>query len=459
MNQESSEHIDSYLSPSTNEIELDESESREKELTEIKTEPIWKWFIGVIGLAAISLTTGTPNLYPSQFDNIQQALGISNSVATFMLTGGVMLLYITLPTGIFMDKYGTNITFLISLLITVISYIVLPFTSSIPGLFIFFYLVMAFGSSSLFIVNLEIAFSRSPPKIKGFSGSIVSASLSLSFGLFLEIYKAGKNGLKCNGYECVFSSFQMVAIVVIVVLVVISPISFFFFRQFPAPHFEASSRPEKSYKVFLQFKFYILILSMFLCVFDGLMIVSAGSILWPMYGKGYPNGASDYGIAFSATNCVFTIILSAILDFFIHKLGKGRSTVFGVFWICLGIFPLINAIIFKSTDNEALFAVFSSTQGIPFGFGLAQIPATVSDFFGNELFGFVFGFIQIGSIAASACTLPVAQQMNPTDVMITFFICAAAHLLLGVSLVLLPKCDKPNKRLEELDTNSTSQQV
>ena len=407
-------------------------------------EPLWKWFVGVILLSLITLTTGSPNLYPSQIDNIKESLHISSGVATFMLTGGVMLMYITLPTGVFMDHFGTTITYFISIGITVLSYIFLPFCSNIPGLFIFVYLLMAFGSSSMFIVNLEIALSRSPPKIKGFSTSIVSASLSLSFGIFLEIFKVGKKStlIKCRGYECVFSSFQVVALVIIAVVVILSPISFYFFRQFEPDVHQQTQKSMKRCKIFTQFRFYLLLLLMFLTVFDGLLVVSGGSMIWALYGKGYPNGASDWGIVFSVINCVFTILLSALLDFFLQKLRVGRPNTFGIFWCIMGIIPFVVGFLFKYTDNEKLFGVIVSVMGIPFGFGLTQIPALTSDYFGNELFGFIFGFIQIGSIAASASTMPLVQIMKKTDIMITFFVCGSFHVIFGILMRFIHQIEK-----------------
>ena len=95
---------------------------------EERREPLWKWFVGIILLSFITLTTGSPNLYPSQIDHIQESLHISKGLATFMLTGGVMLMYITLPTGVFMDHFGTTITYFISIGITVVSYIASPLT-------------------------------------------------------------------------------------------------------------------------------------------------------------------------------------------------------------------------------------------------------------------------------------------------------------------------------------------
>lgn len=406
-------------------------------------QPLWRWFVGIILLSLITLTTGSPNLYPSQIDNIKESLHISSSLATFMLTGGVMLMYITLPTGIFMDHFGTTLTYFISIGITVIAYIVLPFCSGIPGLFIFVYLVMAFGSSSMFIVNLEIALSRSPPKIKGFSTSIVSASLSLSFGIFLEIYKVGKKSalIKCRGYECVFSSFQVVALVILAVIVVLSPISFYFFRDFQPEEQKQTQKSMKRCKIFTQFRFYLMLLLMFLTVFDGLLVVSGGSVIWNLYGKGYPNGASDWGIGFSVINCIFTILLSALLDFFLQKFKVGRPNTFGIFWCIIGIIPLVVGILFKYTDSEILFGIFVSTMGIPFGFGLTQIPALTSDYFGNELFGFIFGFVQIGSIAASACTMPLVQIMKKNHIMITFFVCAGFHLVFGILMRVIHKME------------------
>lgn len=424
--------------------------------------PLWKWFIAVILLSLISLTTGSPNLYPSQFDNIKQALDISSGVTTFMLTGGVLMMYFTLPTGIFMDHFGTTLTFWIAIGITVVSYFALMFCSSISWLFIVVYLLMAFGSSSLFIVNLEIVLSKTPQNIKGFSTSIVSASLSLSFGLFLEIFKLGKKEtiFKCRGYECVFSSFQVVALVIMVVVLIASPIAFYFFRQFKPPLHKANGndtlKPKLNpFSIFRQIRLYILFIAFLLTVFDGLLVVSGGSFIWKLYGKGYPDGASDWGIGFSVMNCIFTILLSALLDFLIHQFSFGRSKIFGIFWVLLSLIPILVGIIFKSSDNETLFGIFVSLMGIPFGFGLAQIPALVSDYFGDNLFGFGFGVVALSAIIPSVSTMPLVQIMNKNAAMFTFFGCASMHLIIGFSMMRVQALNK----IEDDQTKSSQEEM
>ncbi|OHT11638.1 major facilitator superfamily transporter [Tritrichomonas foetus] len=440
--------------------------------------PFYKWILAVVFLAVTGLTTGSVNLYPSQRDSIIKALNISDGLGTFMLTGGVMIMYLSLPAGIFMDHFGGNITLLVSAILTIASYIALPFCGDYSWLFITLYLLMAFGSSSLFIVCLQLVFSRAPPKIKGVSGLIVSASLSLSFGMFLEIYKAGKNAFKCKGEDCVFSSFQLVSIVVISMIIVGAPSAYFFYRGFP----QVGNKPsKKSWDLFKDVKLYTFLIGMFVTVFDGMIVLEAGDHVWKLYGKGYPNGASDWGIVFSVINCIMTIALSAILDLLIAKCNKTaspenkysieiknestlttdtnspsanttnankstnissnftRNKGFGLFWLVIGVIPLANGILYKSTDDEKLFGVFLSMMGIPFGFGLTQIPALVSDVFGNDKYGFAFGIAQIGSIIASASAMPILLKLNENGIMITFFISSTCHLILGVMMIFMKR--------------------
>ena len=140
----------------------------DKNTETFNVEPsLWKWVLSIFFLASACLTTGTVNLYPSQRESIIKALNITESEGTLMLTGGVMLMYITLPTGIFMDHFGGNVTLLLSSIITIASYIGLIFCVNITWAFIIFYLLMSFGSSSLLVVCLHITYSRSTKKIKG----------------------------------------------------------------------------------------------------------------------------------------------------------------------------------------------------------------------------------------------------------------------------------------------------
>ena len=430
-------------------------------------KPLWKWFLGVICLGFMSLCTGSVNLYPAFRTDIKQAFGINDTVANFMLTGGVLILYITLPTGVFMDKFGANLTLLVSTIVTIVSYIILPFTYKIPGVFILFYFLMAFGTCSLFMVALQIVLSRAPYKVKGFSVSIVSAALSLSFGLYLEVYKAGTKVLKCVAYNCVISGFQMVMILVCCVIAVTAPLAYFFYRNF-----EESGKQEgvKNWKLFCDPKMYILLFGMLMTVFDGLLIVSAGSYVWPLYGKGYPDGAGKWGTAFSVTNCICTIVLSAILDVILNKLNAPRHRWFAFFWLVMGLIPLANAIIFKSTDNEYLFAAFSSMMGIPFGFGLAHIPALTAEVFGNDNYGFAFGIVQIGSIISAASTLSIVAALNKNGIMGAFIVATCLHAIIGLLILFVLKpaapkeeesssSDVPNEETKVASQSNTSSSI
>jgi hypothetical protein len=80
-----------------------------------------------------------------------------------------------------------------------------------------------------------------------------------------------------------------------------------------------------------------------------------------------------------------------------------------------------------------------SSMGIPFGFGLTQIPALVSDAFGNDKYGFAFGIVQIRSIIAAASTMPIVQPLEQGGIMTCFIVAAASHVLVGILLLLFMK--------------------
>ena len=138
-----------------------------------------RWYFGVICLGIASLFSGSPNLYPTFFNDIKNTFKISDGLTTFMLTGGVMLMYLTLPAGLFMDKYGSTLTIFIAAGLTIVSYIVLMLWTTNSAAFIIFFLLMAFGSSTFFIAALQIVLSKSTDLNRGVSTSIVSGSLSL----------------------------------------------------------------------------------------------------------------------------------------------------------------------------------------------------------------------------------------------------------------------------------------
>lgn len=423
-------------------------------------QPIWKWILAVVFLVLVSLTTGSINLYPSQRDSIIKALDISSSAATFMLTGGVVIMYLTLPTGIFKDKFGVNITFWISGIITVVSYLILIFLTKPSGLFIFVYLLMGFGSSSLFFACLGIALDYSPEKIRGVSVSFVSASLSLSFGLFLEIFKKGKKTFKCKGEDCLFSGFQLVGTVVSVTLFISIPIAYYFYRLFyvenKAGGEAGGSFASQAISTFKKPALYIYFLAMFMTVFDGMLVVSAGDTVWKKYGQGYKDAAGNWGLKFSITNCIGTILLSAFLDLLMNRFKFKRNKCFAVTWGILGLFPLFIAIAFKSTNKEILFGILMSAMGVPFGLGLSQVPTLTFDSF-PKCYGFAFGIVQIGSIIASTICMPIMLSLSKNGIFATFIITSIIQIVTCVFIFLHKQ--EYNSNNDSLTTTDTENYI
>ena len=92
-----------------------------------------------------------------------------------------------------------------------------------------------------------------------------------------------------------------------------------------------------------------------------------------------------------------------------------------------------------------------SLMGIPFGFGLTQIPALTSDIFGDNQYGFAFGIVQIGSIIAALTTMPVMQSLQKKGVTIFMLIITIAQLSMSIIWFFYKK--KPNT-LSDPSTNS-----
>jgi MFS family permease len=126
-----------------------------------------------------------------------------------------------------------------------------------------------------------------------------------------------------------------------------------------------------------------------------------------------------------------TILCSAILDCLVHKCHSQRAQLFGILWILFAVLPLLVLLEFLTSKSKIAFGIVMSMMGISFGTGLAQIPALISDFFGNDKYGFAFGIAQIGSIVAAAITLPMMSQVGRTGTIIIFAFCAAMHVLCG----------------------------
>ena len=180
---------------------------------------------------------------------------------------------------------------------------------------------------------------------------------------------------------------------------------------------------------------------MFITVFDGMIVLEAGQHIWKLYGKGYLNGASKWGMLFSVFNCIMTLFVSAIFDILIAKYLVSRIKMFGVFYSICSIILFIIGFIYIKTDKEILFAVFFSMLGIPFGVGLTQIQTLISDTFGNDKYGFAFGIAQFGSIIASASCMPLMLKLVKKGIVVTFFVFSCLHLVLGIIFMFIKNND------------------
>ena len=393
-----------------------------------------RWFAAIVCLAFVSLSTGSVNLFPSLIDDFQNVLGFSYSLATVMLTGGTTIMYISLPAGLFMDKFGDALTFIISIAIIAVSYLVLFFIPSNNAVFMIFYWIMAFGCSSLFLACLQVALSRND-KVKGISTSIVSSSLSLAFGLLYKVYGLGPSIFKNE--EPLVSGIKVISLTVLIIVVVLGSIAFFLFRVYKAPPQPEIASTYSKKTVLMDGKLYLLLLTMLLTVFDGMLVVAAGSYVWKIFDPTYTEATSTWSFYFSLLNCIFTIVLSALLGYVMNRFDLKRPKAFSFFWIAFCIFPLAIGITLNTTHSRVFFGILMSCMGIPFGFGLTHVPAMTSDLFGNDQYGFAFGIVQFGSIISALTTMPLMQQMGRTGTTVIFILVAFAHIAISAIWFLL----------------------
>jgi hypothetical protein len=124
---------------------------------------------------------------------------------------------------------------------------------------------------------------------------------------------------------------------------------------------------------------------MWLTVFDGMLVVASGTFVWQKYGKGHPDAAATWGTFFSVTNSISAFVFSALTDLALKKCeGLTRNRIFGYISFGFALIPAAVSTAFRLSDKELLFGVLMSAMAMPFGVGLAQIPAIVSEVFGND---------------------------------------------------------------------------
>ena len=368
------------------------------------------WGLSVLFLSMLSLMTGFVNIFPAIEDSFCQAFNFEDEKGKLLIRITITILFITLPTGIFMDKFGSDLTLVIAIIITILSITSCIFFYYNKVIFSISFVLISFGSCSIFISLLEITLSRSPKTIQGISTSFVCASLSLSYGVLLEIFKLGTKMFKFrDDIEKTINGFKTVGTFDCIVLFVAGPLSYFLYHKFPKREKEISLDEQESksdlIKLIFNPRYFLILICMYNITTDGIIVLVSGHTIWKSYGKyGYRESAAKWGLFFSIFNCVFTITLSFLTDIIIKKFKYKRELIFSYIWGFLGTIPIATSIIFKMTDNETLFGIFMSLLGIPFGFGLCQIPPILFSTFGSKYYGLLFGIIQISPIISTFTT-------------------------------------------------------
>jgi MFS family permease len=390
------------------------------------------WVPTVFFLCLVTLCAGSTNLYPSDRQSLATALDISDTPMEVMLTGGVIMSFFALPPGVFLDKFGPDATLWGAASVLVIIYIVLPFCYKTPPAYIVLYLIMALMGETLLVVGEQIALDRSPSSVKGISCSLVAACMSASFGVYLEIYKVGISSAAfgCTGANCTISGVRLVGVVIAIVLAICVPSSYLLYRRFPKSDTNEGEKVA-AWWLIKDWQLWILLFATFLTVFDGLLVINSGVRIWTNYGRGYPDGAATWGTAFSLINAITSVLFSILIDWAIHKFEAARKRLFCYFWFGFGVVPFVVAVLFETTDSSVAFGILISLMGLPFGFGLAQIPPILTECFGTEHYGFAYGISQLGSILAAVVTLFV-QRLDGLGILLIFIAAGVLHIVTGL---------------------------
>ena len=401
--------------------------------------PMWKWVVTIISLSVVSICVGTPNIYATFEEQIRDLIGVSDNLCIFMITAGTFIMYLTLPAGLFIDKFGSHLTFTISVLLTLASYIGMAFSENISWLFIVLYLLGAFGSTSTFLCCQQIVLGRSPPSISTISVSMTGAALSLSAGIWIQVFYHGEDLFPCQG-NCTIVQLRTVILFLSILLALSSVIAFFFYRQFretkQSTYYESSG--QISYcDAIMNPKLYLLMVTIFLCVFDGLTILNGGPKIWEYYG--YKDGQITYITLFSIINSITTMVLSVVIDLLIHKFSFSRIRIFSCLWLIFISIHIFILVLFNFSHSKLAFGIATSLMGIPFGVGLANIPAITFEIFGYSNYGFAFGIVQVGSLIAAAITMPIESHLSKIGISIILIVQIILHILTSILIFISKK--------------------
>jgi hypothetical protein len=268
-------------------------------------------------------------------------------------------------------------------------------------------------------------------------------SLSFSLAFSLEIFKVGSQNSN------VLSGIQILGWVISPIVLVFSVISWFLLRVYP----QAGVQPiAGNCKMFSDLRIYVFVISMWLTVFDGMLVVSGGPFIWEKYGEGFENAAAKWGTWFSVTNSVSAFVFSGIMDFLLVKIEWfTRNFLFGLLSFGFAVILATIAIVFRVTDNEMIFGVFMSALGVPFGVGLAQVPTLVGEVFGTDNYGFAFGIAQVGSLVAAGSTMPIVKGLEKGGITGAFGVAAGFHVVIGMCMIGLRRLGRKCRKESEGD--------
>eukprot|EP01119_Soliformovum_irregulare_P021978 TRINITY_DN7416_c0_g1_i1.p1 TRINITY_DN7416_c0_g1~~TRINITY_DN7416_c0_g1_i1.p1 ORF type:complete len:460 (+),score=59.44 TRINITY_DN7416_c0_g1_i1:117-1382(+) len=350
----------------------------------------------------------------------------SNQVASDMqLTGpqlqlvagmGLLGMYLTIPAGIALDKFGPAKTALVCSIMSILGFLTASFVPSGPYMWILLVIcimLISFGSGGVFLCTLGTTITMSATG-GGLGVAATSASMSLSLAFTVWITSRFEILSKCNGDQCWRDDFRFLAILQAVIQIPGVLLLFLLHRQkYRTLHFSTAitqMEPAKkswtliqSLQVFKEITFWCLMIAYFIGIGSAVVILTQLQDMWNHMDLNHAmtSWPKNILIAFSFGNAVGNA-LCGVLSNHTHRKGiMSHTTLVAIVLFTSTLAFAAIFLLYHYAGSLIATGILLASVGLYFGCYLVLFPLIVGDRYGPENFGKVFAYVSLSSSAAS----------------------------------------------------------
>mmetsp|Transcript_39807 Transcript_39807/g.100337 ORF Transcript_39807/g.100337 Transcript_39807/m.100337 type:complete len:460 (-) Transcript_39807:203-1582(-) len=381
----------------------------------------------------IGLISGSPNAVNIIANDLKDDQDLSDFTISFMTSFGVIGLFLTMPAGVLNDRYGAWIVAVVGSVLLIGGLTVMTFTSkSTVVLMIISYTVAGFGSGAAFICALSAAIKALPAR-PGLAVALVGGSLSLSLALIVQSWNLYGFIFDCDGHpSCWRGKLRLIAWLGGGISLASSFLLYFIPTHQQIADYAAQTRAEKgaeeqeallddgkeeekkntptpmkeTVRILLNVFFWCLTFGYFAGIASGILIIAETTNMWEAFVGYKDEGTAGYiSTTFSVLNICCNLLSGWLSDLLLKKYGVERRkclTVVGFFFGALCIIAgCLTFVTNPSNGTKVVYFILMAAGGGCFGSSVTLYPTVVGEQYGHIDFGVYFGYLQIGSCAAT----------------------------------------------------------